>query len=103
LETELETFNAKKSFLFSLRITLPTFIGSIFTQAAWAASGTQLLYLKTDRGTQLVNADKKRATNWYENWHVTWRGQHTFVTTARNCSYKELTNCCFYLNISIKL
>jgi hypothetical protein len=64
---ELEAFNDKKSFPFSLRITLPTFIGSIFIPATWDATGTQLLHPKTDRGTQLVNPDNKRATNWYEN------------------------------------
>jgi hypothetical protein len=67
LETELEDFNEKKSFPFKQHITLATFIGSIFTPAAWYASGTELLCPKTDRGTQLVNPDNKRATNWYEN------------------------------------
>jgi hypothetical protein len=68
LETQLEAFNGNKSFPFSLRITLPTFTESIFTPSAWNATGTQLLcYLKTDRGTQLINPDKKRATYWHEN------------------------------------
>ena len=44
----------RRTFPFSLRITLATFTGSIFTPAAWDVTGTQLLQLKTDRGTQLV-------------------------------------------------
>ena len=64
----------RRSFPFSLRITLATFTGSIFTPATWDTigtaensprdatkysgpreSGTQLLYLKSDRGTRLVH------------------------------------------------
>jgi len=41
----------RRSFPLSLRITLPTFTGSIFTPAAWDTIGTQLLYLEIDRGT----------------------------------------------------
>jgi hypothetical protein len=54
LETELEALNDKEIVPLLLRITVSTLTGSIFTPAAWDATGTQMLYLKTDRGMQLI-------------------------------------------------
>ena len=47
----LKPLMTRRSFPFSLHITLPTFTGSIFTPVAWDTIGIQLLYLKTNRGT----------------------------------------------------
>jgi hypothetical protein len=59
---KLKPLMTMRYFPFSLRITAATFTGSIFIPAAWDTTGTQLLQLKTDCGTQLILWS---STAWY--------------------------------------
>jgi hypothetical protein len=51
LETELEAADGMEIVPFFTTYNFINLTDSIFTAAAWDATGTQMLYLKTDRGT----------------------------------------------------
>ena len=76
----------RRSFPFSLRITLSTFSGSTFTPPAWDTTGTQLLQLKNERGTQLVNPD-------WENGDV--------AVLILGCGYMTSCFCCLYDRVTL--
>jgi len=62
LETELEALNDKQFFPFSLCISLATITGSNYTPSAWDTTGTQLLQLKTEGGTQQYSKPRELDT-----------------------------------------
>ena len=80
LDTELKPLMTRSS-PFSTRITSATFTGSIFTPSAWDTTGTQLLQLKTDHGTQLIIWPSRA---WYTTViHEKWPRDATLTLTLR--------------------